>query len=228
MACMVATTTAAPVMSLFMSSIDALGFRLKPPESNVTPFPTSAWVGASPPWRYCRIRKRGGSSEPAATPSSPPNRSRRIRCSIPNVNRDAGVLGHDADAIGQLRRRLVAGRRIHEIARQVDGLTDDLGAPQSRLEPRGVFVALAGLDDQAERSRKAWRLASVFRSPGPRVPTIAPSIRADATARGSTEGGSATATLSRGFPASRLASAKPAENAAAGVETVREVPGRPA
>ncbi len=50
-ACIVATTTAAPVMSLFMSSIDALGFKLRPPESNVTPLPTSDRVGASPPRR---------------------------------------------------------------------------------------------------------------------------------------------------------------------------------
>ena len=130
MACMVATTTAAPVMSLFMSSIDALGFKLRPPESNVTPLPTRAWVGESPPCRYSRTRKRGGSSEPAATPSSPPNRSRWIRSSIPDVTARPASRGHDADAIGQLRRRLVARRSVHQIARQVDGLADDLGTSQ--------------------------------------------------------------------------------------------------
>ena len=71
-------TTAAPVMSAFMSSIEALGLRLRPPESNVTPLPTRASVGESPPRVDRSTTNRGGCSEPAATPIMPPNRS----CSI--------------------------------------------------------------------------------------------------------------------------------------------------
>ena len=35
------STAAAPDMSVFMSSIESLGLRLRPPESKVTPLPTS-------------------------------------------------------------------------------------------------------------------------------------------------------------------------------------------
>ena len=48
-AMMAAKTTAAPVMSAFMSSMPAEGFKERPPESNVTPLPTRAVGGPSPP-----------------------------------------------------------------------------------------------------------------------------------------------------------------------------------
>src|SRR5271157_1656788 len=71
-ACMVATTTAAPVMSLFMSSIEALGLRLRPPESKVTPF-RQARMKAYPRHGDNRgSRRTGGFLNPR-----PPRASRR-------------------------------------------------------------------------------------------------------------------------------------------------------
>ncbi len=44
-----------------------------------------AW-DAPPPLRYSRMTNRGGSSEPAATPSSPPNRSLADPRFVPDVD----------------------------------------------------------------------------------------------------------------------------------------------
>ena len=44
----VASTAAAPPMSLFMSSIDADGLSDRPPESKVIPLPTSATLRPPP------------------------------------------------------------------------------------------------------------------------------------------------------------------------------------
>ena len=70
---------AAPIMSHFMSPIFSAGLIEIPPESNVTPFPTSA-TGASPfrPPRYSRTTTRGSSAAPRLTARRPPILSFRI------------------------------------------------------------------------------------------------------------------------------------------------------
>ena len=71
-ACMHPTMAAAPDMSAFISSMPAAGLMLMPPESNVTPLPTStsgrAW---NAPLRRSTTT-RGGLALPRATPSSAP------------------------------------------------------------------------------------------------------------------------------------------------------------
>ena len=57
---MTATTAAAPAMSVFMSSMPAIGFSARPPESNVTPFPTRAMVSVGDSGVYVRWINRGG------------------------------------------------------------------------------------------------------------------------------------------------------------------------
>ena len=80
-------TLAAPHMSNFISSIAAAGLMEMPPESNVTPFPTStmgAWERGAP--RYSRTTSRGGSRLPRATDSSEPMPRRFIRDSSSALN----------------------------------------------------------------------------------------------------------------------------------------------
>jgi len=77
-ACIAAITTAPPDMSIFISAIPADGLMEIPPESNVTPFPTSttgpfpgaAW-GARSPSRYSITSNRGGRCSPGDTEESP-------------------------------------------------------------------------------------------------------------------------------------------------------------
>ncbi len=57
-AVMVASTAAAPAISVFIAAMDVAGFNDRPPESKVIPLPTSA---------TCRPREQPGSA--AGTPS---------------------------------------------------------------------------------------------------------------------------------------------------------------
>ena len=209
---MAAATTAAPVMSLFMSSIDAAGFKHRPPESNVTPLPTSARVGDLSPRRYSRIMNRGGSSDPAATPRRPPNRSRRIRSSS-----HTSTARPASEAITSMRS---ASRRgdlspggVFTRSRARLTASPTISARRSDCSNVASSSAVSGSITRL-RVSKACRLASLFLSPGPRVATIAPWISAFATVCGSLDGGSATATLSLRLLASRLEKANPAEKAA--------------
>ena len=72
-------TPAAPPMSNFISSMPGPGLRLMPPESKVTPLPTSAYgfSSALPP-RYCSTTSLGLLTEPRATASSEPKPSLSI------------------------------------------------------------------------------------------------------------------------------------------------------
>ncbi len=155
---------------------------------------------------------RGGSSDPAATPRRPPNRSRRIRSSSHTSTarpaseaitpmrsqRCVGALS-PGGVFTRSRARLTASPTIS--ARRNDSLS--VRSPSDRS---GAVTRL--------RVSNACRLASVFLIPGPRVATIAPSISAELTLCGSFDGGSATATLSRRLLESRFDNANPAENAA--------------
>ena len=73
-------TAAAPDMSVFIVSMPPAVLIDRPPESNTTPLPTSASVAFAPRGSYASRRKRGGRSEPAPTPRTPPSRS-RVSCS---------------------------------------------------------------------------------------------------------------------------------------------------
>ena len=70
----VASTAAAPDMSIFMIALIGLvGLRLRPPESYITPLPTSATCALGVRGVYVSLTIRGGSTEPALTPSMPPH-----------------------------------------------------------------------------------------------------------------------------------------------------------
>ena len=73
-ACIAPSTVAAPAMSHFIVNMPSLGLIDSPPESNVTPLPTSAKGAASffPP-RYRKITSRAGRDDPLATANSEPH-----------------------------------------------------------------------------------------------------------------------------------------------------------
>ena len=72
------STAAAPDMSNFISSMFWAGLMEMPPESKVTPLPTSPTGAASPAAVYSRTMKRGSCALPWATASSAPIPSWRI------------------------------------------------------------------------------------------------------------------------------------------------------
>ena len=63
-ATIVASTAAAPAMSVFMPTIDAVGFSESPPESNVMPLPTSARCTDAPAGAHSRRTSRGPRLDP--------------------------------------------------------------------------------------------------------------------------------------------------------------------
>ena len=68
----VATTAAAPDMSLVIWSIFAAGLIEMPPESKVMPLPTSATVARGLAGVWLSRTSRGGRVEPDPTPRIPP------------------------------------------------------------------------------------------------------------------------------------------------------------
>ena len=61
-------------MSIFIQSMPlSVGFRFRPPESNVMPFPTNAIVRFAPGGSYRSSIRRGGFGLPRPTPRIPPN-----------------------------------------------------------------------------------------------------------------------------------------------------------
>ena len=68
----VAATAAAPAMSDFIVSMPVAGLRLRPPESNVMPFPTRATDPLAFGGFHVRVTMRGGFTEPWPTPTIPP------------------------------------------------------------------------------------------------------------------------------------------------------------
>ncbi len=73
-----ASTVAAPIMSYFISPIEAEGLIEIPPESNVIPFPTRTAVPRGAAGRYSAITNAGGRTLPALTASRPAIFSRSI------------------------------------------------------------------------------------------------------------------------------------------------------
>ena len=72
MACMAVITAAPPHMSYFMSSMPAGGLTQMPPESKVSPLPTSNTVGCLRLVRYSSTTRQGGRAEPWLTARMPP------------------------------------------------------------------------------------------------------------------------------------------------------------
>ena len=72
MACMAVITAAPPHMSYFMSSMPAGGLAQMPPESKVSPLPTSSTVGRLRSVRYSSTTRQGGRAEPWLTARMPP------------------------------------------------------------------------------------------------------------------------------------------------------------
>ena len=71
-ACMAPNTAAAPAMSVFMVSMAEAGLMLNPPESKVIPLPTNTANARARSGSCQTSSRRGGRSDPAATPSTPP------------------------------------------------------------------------------------------------------------------------------------------------------------
>ena len=112
------STLAAPHMSNFISSMVAAGLMEIPPESKVTPLPTST-TGASPrtPPVYSRTMSLGGWRLPRATASRAPMPSSRIRSSSrtsaeSESNSSARASAHSArwDGVHTLPGRLPRSR----------------------------------------------------------------------------------------------------------------------
>ena len=73
-ALMVPSTAAAPLMSIFMLAwLASLGFSEMPPESYITPLPTSTTFLVAPAGAHTSFTTRGGSTLPAFTPTMPPH-----------------------------------------------------------------------------------------------------------------------------------------------------------
>ena len=69
----VASTAAAPLMSIFIDAwLGSLGFNEMPPESYMTPLPTNTMFPDAFVGRYSNFTIRGGSTLPAFTPTRPP------------------------------------------------------------------------------------------------------------------------------------------------------------
>ena len=98
-----ASTAAAPDMSIFIAAcIGSVALRLIPPESYITPLPTSARWARGLRGRYVSLIMRGGSSLPALTPSSPPQ-PRTARASASNTSTCSRLLAATATATSAIR-----------------------------------------------------------------------------------------------------------------------------
>ena len=91
-----ARTVAAPIMSYFISPIDAAGLIEIPPESNVIPFPTRTAVPRGFAGRYSAMMNAGGRALPALTARRPAIRSAAIRalprtCTVSPSRRPASI-----------------------------------------------------------------------------------------------------------------------------------------
>src|SRR5699024_1668300 len=87
----VATTAAAPAMSLVIWSMPAAGLIEMPPESNVTPLPTRATEATDCAGRYDRRTSRGGRVDPEPTARMPPYPPRVRPASVSTCTRRPAV-----------------------------------------------------------------------------------------------------------------------------------------
>ena len=144
----VASTDAAPPMSIFMSRcIGSDGLRLMPPESYMMPLPTRPrWPLDAPFGVYRSFTMRGSSALPALTPSRPPQ-PRSMSCcrsntSTSNPNRRPSATATSAEVGGGE----VAGRGVREVAGDVRGASgDDAG-----LDAGGCRTVVDAVDEQLD------------------------------------------------------------------------------
>ncbi len=100
----VASTAAAPDMSIFITWWNpSLGFRLSPPESYMTPLPTSTTCFDAPRGEYVSFTSRGGSTLPRLTPRRPPQRIAARSCSS-NTSTARPVSAPIVTAMSAMRR----------------------------------------------------------------------------------------------------------------------------
>ena len=129
-ACIAPSTVAAPAMSHFMVSMPSVGLSDSPPESNVTPLPTSANSrSALRPPRYRSITNRGGRDRTLATASSDPQRSFSSRL-VPDFALQPARFGHFGRAGGERFGIHILRRLVHQSAREIDRFAEHLAAPE--------------------------------------------------------------------------------------------------
>ena len=141
-ATIVASTAAAPAMSVFMPTIDAIGFSESPPESKVMPLPMSARCTDAPAGAHSRRTSRGPRLEPLPTPRIPPNPSASSCGFVPDLRGDPCVGGRPHGDVRETRREQLRRRGVHEVLRAGHG--GDHGAnpiePDAVGRERGVQV----------------------------------------------------------------------------------------
>ena len=130
-----ATTLAAPAMSPFMLTMLEDGLMVRPPESKVTPLPTSARCATASCGAQVSLTRRDGASEESPTLRMPPH---PISASCSWSNTSSFTLGAPrplvtslcaaVTSVGQQRGRAVARRRVDPVAGQCDGVGEDLRA----------------------------------------------------------------------------------------------------
>ena len=81
---------------------------------------------------------------------------------IPDLNVDAGLDGDASNSFGQLSGSFVRGRRVHQVAREIDRLAHDLSPSHLLLDLSQAILRLVGSHDKAQNAElvPAWlRLA---------------------------------------------------------------------
>ena len=157
------------------------------------------------------MTKDGGSSDPAATPSRPPNRSLRIVSSSHTATAtpaaSATSRAFAASSRGGFSRGGVLARSRARL------IAPPMTSPRRTARPRSSPERASG-GATIRSVPKGCRPASDLCRPGPRAPTISPSVNAEAIAGGSPASGRATSRPSLGLPAILLPTATPASYAA--------------
>ena len=97
------STAAAPDMSVFIVSMPSAVLIDRPPLSNVMPLPTNASVARAPGGLYSSRIRRGGSSDPLATDTSPPSFSFAIVFSSQTVTSSPSRLATSVANAASLR-----------------------------------------------------------------------------------------------------------------------------
>ena len=151
---MAAATTAAPVMSLFMSSIDAVGLRLRPPESNVTSLAHECQRGQFSASAIFENDKRRRVFRPRRDSEKPSEPFLADSGLIPDLDRDAGIGGGNLHLLGQTRRVFLGGRHVGEVPSHVDRFSHDLPTANLLLDAANQFIALAPTNKDVQRSER--------------------------------------------------------------------------
>jgi hypothetical protein len=178
----------------------------------VTPLPTRARVGRSPPRRYWSVTNAGGWADPAATPSRPPNRSRRI------IGSSQTATARPAASPTWRQRRASSGGAFSEggvltrsRARLIASPT--ISGPGDRLGDRPAAGRAGGAGDHDQRAERV-PIGLGLAQAGAAGADDDPLGQGRGDLRRSPPSGTTTAMASLGWPARRLPTATPALKAA--------------